>query len=174
MKFGSFLWKTAGIILICSLFQTCGYRFVHYGSEGELPRSIAIPLFSNATTEPNLEYLITSAIRNEFIKNGRIKVVPEDQADVVMTGRVTKIYTTDVAHDAVEHTTETRVYVTVDLRCKDSKTGNIIWQDNQFTYYEEFRRKGDAFEDYNRRKAALEYLAEQMAQRIHDRFVNRF
>lgn len=173
------MWKSAVILfMICCLFQACGYRFVRYGGGdkdfGNLPESIAIPMFSNATTEPNLEYLITRALRDEFIKKGVVSVVPEDRADVVMVGRVTKIYTTDVAHDAVEHTTETRIYVTVDVRCKDARTGDILWQDNQFTYYEEFVRKEDAFGDYNRRRAALEYLAEQMAQRIHDRFINRF
>lgn len=167
------------VLLFPCLVVSCGYQIERFDSvqagEGtSVPTSIAIPIFANATTEPNLEFFITNALREEFMKKGGIRVVSGDQADAVILGRLIKIYASDVTHDAVKHTTETRVYVTMDIRCEDAQTGKIIWQDNQFTYYEEYVRTGDAFIDYDRRQAAMEYLSKQVAERIYDRFVHRF
>ena len=155
-------------------FYSCGYHFSDIaGRENEI-RSVAVELFSNETSEPTLEFLFTRALRDEFIKKGNIELTSVDKADAVFKGRVINIYTVDVAHTGVEQTSETRIFVVLDVKCEDVRTGKVLWQDNQLTFYEEYKRGAEASVSYNRRRAALEYLARQVAERIYDRFTNRF
>jgi len=74
----------AGFLLIAG----CGYHLV--GSGTALPshiKTIAIPVFGNTSTQPNIHRDITNVIRQSFIKDGRLKVVGNTQkADLVMKG----------------------------------------------------------------------------------------
>ncbi len=163
------------IVVVFCLTYSCGYHLagVKNGKSDRI-QAVAVSLFSNETSEPNIEFMFTKALRDEFLKRGRIKLTSEEKADAIFRGRVIRIYTTDVAHTGVEQTSETRIFVTVDVKCEDKKSGRIIWQDNQLTFYEEYERGLEASEGYNKRVIALKYLAQQVAERIYDRFTNRF
>lgn len=157
------------------LFNGCGYHFSGEG-EGPLPglERIAIPLFENETAESDLESIFAGALRREFMMKGRIQVVPEDQAGAVFRGKLTSIFTSELAHRSVEETIESRVYVTLNISCHDTRTKDIVWQDNQFTFYEEYFQNDDPIIAYENRRRALEMIAQEMAVRIHDRFLSRF
>ncbi len=162
------------VMMLCFVCS-CGYHLagLNNGNSDGI-QSVAVSLFSNETTEPNIEFMFTQALRDEFLKRGRIKLTSEEKADAIFKGRVIRIYTTDVAHTGVEQTSETRIFVTVDVKCEDKRSGEIIWQDNQLTLYEEYERGLEASEGYNKRVVALKYLAQQVAERIYDRFTSRF
>ena len=113
-------------LLLCS---GCGYRF---SGEGEGPRPglkrVAIPVFENLTSEPELGRLFAAELRRQFMTRGDIQVVPIEHAEMVFKGKVTQIYSNAVAHRAFEKrfqtriTLESRLYVTLDIRCEDART----------------------------------------------------
>mgnify|MGYP001250943805 CR=1 FL=1 len=164
----------------------CGY---HFSGEGEGPRKglrkIAVPVFDNATSEPDLGSLFAGALRRQFIQKGSLQVTPVEDADVVFHGRVTNIYTSSVAHQDTQRslqtqlTVEARLYVTLELRAVEPKTGTVVWQDPNFTYWKVFRqvsepRNPDPMVGYDNRREALQFLADEMAVRIHDRYLSDF
>jgi hypothetical protein len=158
----------------------CGY---HFSGEGLGPspnvKRIAIPVFENRTTEPNLGAIVAGALRREFLQKGHMSVVPVEQADAVFEGTVQEIQAVTVAHrfsPTVSDRTsiESRVQLTLDIRCKESRTGKIIWRDPKFTYYKTFPLTEDPLAGFENRQAALEYVAKEMASRIHDRFLSDF
>ncbi len=164
----------------------CGYHFTGEGS-GPRPgiKTVAIPVFTNATSEPDLGSLFTGALRREFNQKGPYKVAPAEDADVIFRGRITNIRTTSVAHRMQEapferrETLQTRLYVTLDIRCEDPRNGTVVWQDPNFTYYRVYRENQDInnpdpLVNFGNRREALEFLANEMAIRIHDRFLNNF
>ncbi|HOV87083.1 MAG TPA: LPS assembly lipoprotein LptE [Syntrophobacteraceae bacterium] len=162
------------------LFNGCGY---HFTGEGPGPRpgltKIAVPLFENKTSEPELESLFATALRKEFLQKGSMQVVPVDQAEAIFRGTVKSISTSAVSHLEVEKTIESRLYVTLDIRCEDARDGTILWQDRNFTYYKVFLqylspKNPNPIIGYESRRAALEFLAGEMSVRIHDRFLNSF
>lgn len=164
------------ILTVFLLLSTgCGY---HFSGEGPSPRPglrrIAVPLFENKTSEPDLASLFAGALRREFMGKGQLQVVSEDEAEAVFQGRLTNMYTVPLAHRDVEETIETRIYVTLDIRCQDTQTGAILWQDNHFTFYEEYIQSDDPIISYENRRQALEVIAREMAIRIHDRFLSNF
>ena len=162
-------------LLLLSLLQACGY---HFSGEGEGPMpglyAVAIPVFENKTSEPELGSIFAGALRQEFIQKGQIKVLPVEQTDVIFRGKITNIWTAAVAHREVEETIVSRLYVTLDIRCVNTRTGKVIWQDPAFTYQRIFFQNDDAVAAFEDRRLALQFLAREMSVRIHDRFLANF
>ncbi|NLI31851.1 MAG: LptE family protein [Deltaproteobacteria bacterium] len=168
--------KTAFFLaLLIPILHGCGYRFSGEGS-GPKPglKRIAIPIFENRTGEPELGSLFAGALRQQFLTRGDLQVVPEDQAEAVFRGSITDIHTSSVAHIDVKQTIQTRLYVTLDIRCQDMETGKAIWQDPQFTYFKTYLQVPDPIASFDNRREAFEFLAKEMAIRIHDRFLSNF
>src|SRR3989475_12468381 len=62
----------------------CGYSL-----RGNLPghiRSVAVPVFTNRTSEPAVENILTQAVVQAFSTNRRLRVVKPDQADAILEG----------------------------------------------------------------------------------------
>jgi hypothetical protein len=154
---------------------SCGYHFTGEGA-GPRPglRAVAIPVFENNTSEPDLGSIFAAALRREFISKGNLQVVPQEQAEAIFRGRMTSISTSAVAHREAEATIQTRLYVTMEIRCVAVRDGAVIWQDPSFTYYQTFIQSADPNMSFSNRRTALEYLAQQMSIRIHDRFLSNF
>jgi len=163
------------LMTVLSLGTSCGYHFTGEGA-GPRPglRNIAIPVFENDTSEPDLGSIFTSALRKEFITKGNLQVVPLEQAEAIFRGRVTNISTSAVAHREAEQTIQFRLYVTVEIRCVEVSSGKVLWQDPHFSYYQTFIQGADPNVAFDNRRATLEYLAQQMSIRIHDRFLSNF
>ncbi len=164
----------------------CGY---HFSGEGQGPRPelkrVAIPVFENMTSEPELGSMFAGELRKQFMARRDIQVVPVEHAEMVFKGRVTQIYTSAVAHRAFERrfqtrlTLEARLYISLDIRCEDARTGTVIWRDPKFTDSRVYGQNPDPADldpivSYDNRHLALEFLAREMSIKIHDRFMSNF
>ncbi len=165
------------ILLLAAMLLTasCGY---HFSGEGPGPRpglrTVAIPVFENNTSEPDLGAIFAGSLRREFITKGQLQVVPTEQAEAIFRGRITSIYSIAVAHREAEETIQNRLYVTLEIRCVDTRDGKVLWQDPQFTYYQVYLQNVDPNISFANRRATLDFLAQQMSIRIHDRFLSNF
>ncbi len=137
-------------------------------------RSVAIPVFENSTSEPDLGSIFAGALRNEFLLRGQLQVVPVEQAEAIFRGRMTSVFSSAVAHREAEATIQTRLYLTLEIKCVDVRDGSILWQDPSFTYYQTFIQSSDPNVSFTNRRAAIELLAREMSVRIHDRFLSNF
>lgn len=54
-------------------------------------KTIAVPMFSNATQHPRANALATSAVTNALVQEGTYRIGTADQADAVLVGEVNKI-----------------------------------------------------------------------------------
>ncbi len=173
------------VLLAALCLSACGY---HFSGEGDGPkpglRLIAIPVFENKTSEPDLGAVFAGALRREFIQKGSLKVVPVEDAEAVFKASIKNINIVPVAHNPTDVvgtrvTVENRIYVTLDIRCEDKSNGKILWRDPNFNYYKVYRLSSDplfpdALAGYENRRSALEFLAQEMAVRVHDRFLSNF
>lgn len=178
--------KFMAIYFVLAL-ASCGYHFSGEGS-GPKPglRYIAVPVFENSTSEPNVGALFAGALRREFNQKGNFRVVSVEDAEAVFKGTIKSIWIAPIAHHPTESiasnrvTIENRLYLTVDVRCEDKSTGKVLWRDPSFSYYKSYRLSDDpllnpdALGSFENRNTALEYLAREMAVMIHDRFSSNF
>lgn len=153
----------------------CGYQFSGAGP-GPKPGldRLAIPMFDNLTGQPGLESYFTTALRREFNARSRMKVVPKNEAQMILHGRITRLTTLDVAHRTADETIESRLTVTLDVRCTSAEDGSILWQDPNLSYFQEYLQNDDPNTNSDDRRRALEFIARQVALRIHDRFLSGF
>ena len=170
-------------MLIC--LASCGY---HFSGEGAGPKpgltNIAIPVFQNKTSEPNLGAKLAEALRQEFILKGNMKVVPVEEAEAVFKGIVTSIRIIPVAHHAVsavsnQVTVDNMLMLTVDIRCEEKKTHKILWRNPTFVVRQLYQINNNALQPdpvtgFDNRQAALDFLAEDMSRRVHDNFLSNF
>jgi len=178
-------------MLIC--LASCGYHFSGEGAgpklsgEGAGPKPgltyIAIPVFENKTSEPNLGAKIAEALSQEFILNSKMKVVPVEEAEAVFKGTVTTIRIIPVGHAAVsgvanQITTENLLFLTADIRCEEKKTHKILWRGglsvHQVYQTNNNARQLEPVTGFENRQAALDFLAQDMSKRVHDAFLANF
>ncbi len=122
------------IIIAALLFfsSSCGYHLS--GTGGVIPqgaRSIAILTFVNGTNEPYVDTEVTSAVANEFIFDGRLKVTDRDAADLLLSGRVVLYDAVPLAYNAEAFVQTYQVRLVADVTLEDRRTGNIIRQINR-------------------------------------------
>lgn len=139
--------KTASIVLACEagdhpsalttfllflllLLSSCGYRFTPVG--GVVPedsRTIAILSFVNSTNEPYVDVEVTKAVVDEFLADGRLKVISSEAADLVLKGSVTKFDMIPSGYTADNYVQSYTVSLVVNVTVEDGKTHKLIWQE---------------------------------------------
>jgi hypothetical protein len=118
------------LLVLSMLLSSCGYRFTSAG--GIVPedaKTIAIPAFINNTSEPYVDVEVTKAVVNEFLTDGRLKVVSAETADLVLKGTVTKFDMTPSAYTPDNYVQSYTVSIGVDVTVDDVKTHKRIWQE---------------------------------------------
>jgi hypothetical protein len=117
-------------IALAFVVSSCGYRFTPVG--GIVPegaRTIAIPVFLNGTNEPYVDTELTRAVVDEFLSDGRLKVVSLEAADLILRGKVTKFDVTPVAYTADSRVQTYNISINVSLSLEDAKTQKALLQD---------------------------------------------
>jgi outer membrane lipopolysaccharide assembly protein LptE/RlpB len=109
----------------------CGYHTAGGVRLQSSLQSIAVPVFFNETLEPTLENAVTSAVKQEFLTNGRLNVVNDPgDADLVLKGTVTSFGLTPLAFDPASSVVlEYRVRIRTSIQLENRQTQKIIWQD---------------------------------------------
>gem|GEM_PF-1194493 len=118
------------LVALSMLLSSCGYRFASMG--GIVPedaRTIAVPAFINNTAEPYVDVEVTKAVVDEFLADGRLKVVDADTADLVLKGKVTKFEITPSAYSTDNYIQSYTVSIGVNVTVEEVKTHKSIWQE---------------------------------------------
>lgn len=135
--------KTVLMILclaFCVLLSGCGYT-----TKSTLPSSIKairIEPFKNSidyTTGssrniylPLLEVDARNAVIDRFLYDGNLKVVELPEADLVLTGELTKYERTALRYTDDDDVQEYRVHVTVSFELTNTRTETVSWSEPHF------------------------------------------
>jgi outer membrane lipopolysaccharide assembly protein LptE/RlpB len=118
------------VFLLLLLLSSCGYHFS--GTGGIVPegaKTIAVPVFFNATSEPYVDVEVTQAVVDEFIVDGRLRVTGLDEAALALRGRVLKFEVSPLSYNAQAYVQQYRVHLTVEATLEDLRTKKILWQE---------------------------------------------
>ncbi len=115
-------------IVIGALFiSSCGYSLVGRGNN--LPtyiKTVSIPIFKNSTDDPDLDNIITAAIRDAFIFDGRLKLETVGDADSTLEGTIVTQRLEPVSFDESGAVTLYNVTISAKLVYTDNKTGKKL------------------------------------------------
>jgi hypothetical protein len=163
------------IISFCLLSSSCGYRLARpVNPMLENVSTIAIPYFKNKTFEPEAEAIFTYAFINEFIESRRLQVVGVEDADVVLYGTVKRLLEDTIAYNRDDKAQEYRVRVTLAVFLEERKSGNVLWKRKSLRHAEEFPVDNNIVLSETAKRDALQRIAEDLAERVHDSIMQGF
>ena len=111
----------------------CGYGFAGTGTNvPKTAHTISIPLFANNTREKGIEVQFQRALEEEFRRRGLLKVVPEGDGDVRLSGTIRRFTTTPVAYSATGEAIEYQGFLQVSLKLAD-RTGHVLFNNDDLS-----------------------------------------
>ena len=163
----------ASAILMAALAGAgCGYSL-----RGNLPehiKTVAIPIFQNRTPVPAVENFLTNAVVNAFSTNGRLRVTSADRADSILEGEITNYYLQSIAYDAAANIRQFRLTVTLNLRFRDVRRNEVLFQRTGYSDRADFAVPGTVAETITTSESALQQAATDIARSVVSFAVERF
>ncbi len=161
-----------------ALASGCGYSLAGRGSFlPEHIRTIGIPLFSNLSSIPDVDRILTERVRNEFISRGRYRVVADRTgADAVLVGDITSITFAPAAFTAQQQASRYAFVVTAKIEFTDVKDNKVLWQNPAIQFREEFEvtTTTDASAFLRQNADALQRVATEFARAIVSAILEAF
>jgi hydroxymethylpyrimidine/phosphomethylpyrimidine kinase len=166
------------ILVLALMISSCGYRFTPTG--GVVPESaktIAVPVFLNGTNEPFVDIELTKAVVEEFLTDGRLKVVNLEEADLILRGKITKFDVTPTAYTADSHVQTYNVVIGVTVSLEEAKTQKVLFQDKGLgsVFYASYTvTLGDISATKTAKETAIKSASRDVASTIRSRVLEGF
>lgn len=154
------------VLILCQSIAGCGYHLVGLGSS--LPphiQSIAIPLFSNKSAEPGIERELTGRMREGFITDGRLRVVEEGEADMILKGEINIYSLKPLSFDSQDNVTEYRVEMDISVKLKDVIENKVLI-DQILKSKWDYEVNKELASTEERRIAAIKHASRDLAHRL--------
>ena len=161
-----------GLIVLVVAPAGCGYSF-----RGNLPdhiQTVAVPVFTNKTSEPAVGNLLTSAVVEAFSTNGRLRVVGPDDADAILDGEVIGYTLQSIAFDSHANVRQYRLVVTMNLRLRDVRRNTVLFEQQRLQEKADFQVLGAVSQTISREESAVRAAAIDIARAIVSLTVDRF
>jgi len=144
----------------------CGYRLAGKKLNNGAGQTIAVPTFINSTTTYRLEQRLSEAVRRELVRRTRFHVVSETSGDVVVTGEVLGFSAVPIIFNQQGRGTSYSILVDLSVTLTDSRTGNVIFQNDRWTFREVFELSPNSAEYISEDTAAMDRLARRFASSL--------
>ncbi len=145
---------------------SCGYRLSGPGGNAGSGRSIAVPTFVNQTSIYRLEQRLTEAVRRELIRHTRYHVLPDAPADVVVEGEVLSFSAIPIIFNQQGRGSSYSILVDMKVKLTDSRSGEVVFQNDRWTFREVFELSQNSDEFVPEDTAAMERLSRQFASSL--------
>lgn len=148
----------------------CGVYTANSGRVDENRKRVFVAFLENDTPEANIGVELTDAIVNSLQQDNTLKVVGEDVADSVITGKVTRYLLREMATRADLTVNEYQVQIAVMLTFTVRGTGKTIFERKTFSGSGNYvlNDPQGTSEQTARAEAAVEIVRDILAQVVED------
>jgi hypothetical protein len=164
----------AAVLAVASL-GGCGYSLVGRGvtTDPSIKR-VGVPLFKDRTGKLGLDQKITQKVSEELLRRGHFDVVPQATGvDALVDGEIISYIVTpigfgDVPSGTGTNTQASRYAVSVGARVRYAKPGQTepIWQNENFTFRDEYDVGDNPANFFDREDQAMDRLATSFAKNL--------
>ena len=112
-------------VLFILILAGCRYQL-----QPQLPAAaskIAIPTFDNQTFQYGLAEVLTNSVVEQFLRDGRLRVVEEKEADFILRGKITQ-YLKETLSEVSMGLAEYRVKMEISVALISTKDGKPLWE----------------------------------------------
>jgi len=130
--------RRAALLAVLAL-AACGYHLSGTGTTvPESARTIRVALFTNHTRETGLEVRLHRAVEDEFRRQGTLRIVTEDDADLVLSGDIRRFTSVPVAFSATDEAVQYQGIMQVSLRLTERETGHVLFENKLLQESQDF------------------------------------
>ncbi|MFA7254705.1 MAG: LptE family protein [Candidatus Omnitrophota bacterium] len=83
--------------------------------------------------QPGLEMDITNAVIQRLQQDGTLKVVEQQKADAILKTDLMSLEQEGLRFNSLEGVSQYRLFIVVGLKLVDAKTGELIWEEPNFS-----------------------------------------
>ncbi|HLC27766.1 MAG TPA: LptE family protein [bacterium] len=156
------------MLVVLLLTGGCGYQLV--GKARSLPpdiQKVAIVQFENHSPKPGVERTLTDAVRQEFITDGRLTVVHQDAADLLITADIRTYTLEPVTFSSSDRVNDYRLLLEADVTVRDL-VHKKLWLKQRLSTKTDFRVTANVASS----DAAQNSAAQQGSREFAQQFLN--
>ena len=163
----------ATLAVSAMMASSCGYALAGRGST--LPdhiRRIGVPTFDNQSNTPDLDRVLSEAVRREFQSRGKFIIVEETTGvDAVLTGTVRPVLMTVSALTDARQASRYLITIQASVEFKDLKDNKVLWANPGLRTSDEYEVTGnlninDPTALFSQDANALERMARAFARNL--------
>ncbi len=160
------IFGTILLMTVASFFCGCGYRLSGMGKN--LPptmKSVAIPIFKNTTNRYQIEQFVTFAVRDEFIRRSKLRLVEDAvQAEGVVEGEIADFSVKPLSLDSQGSARQYQVSITVGIRFIDNRTSEVLFEGKSISFKDTYETIYDDF--FAQESQTLQKIAGKFADSV--------
>ncbi len=155
----------------------CGYHVA--GTADMIPKTIktiAVPPFSNTSTKYILTDRLPNMIAREFISRTRYQIVHDPtQADAVLKGAVTHIYTFPTTFDPqTNRAAGVEIQVILSVQLLERATGNLLFNQVNYSFRQRYEIASTAGAYFDESTTAFQRLSQDVARSVVSAVLENF
>jgi len=164
------------LLLLPLLSLGCGYHFSPGGENiDQNIKMVFVENISNLTSEAGLENYIRNAFISEFRKGKRFDLAKSRKsADALLTGSINKYDITHLAYSKTDIAKKDRVNVSIEVALKNTRNGEVIWINRNFTWREDFTVDNNPNKTEINKKHAIKKLSTNVAEKVYRSIISGF
>lgn len=172
------------VIALCAaalVLSGCGYALAGRGNTTpDYIRRIGVPTFQNHSNTPDLDRILTEAVRQELQSRGKFVVVQDTTGvDAVLTGTVNPIRFDVATLTPGRQAQRYLITVMASLEFKAVKDNEILWSNSSMRVTDEYDVTGTAAVNdpaalFSQDQNALSRLAKSFARSVVTSMLDRF
>jgi len=161
--------RTISILFLLAL-SGCGYHLV--GTATYLPedlQTLHVELFENQTARADMDQRVAEALNLEWVRRGRFELVDRaDNADLVLSGTITRLSVVPVSFDSSGRATEYQMTLLTEVRLSDVRGEDpiLLWENKSFSRRTSYAVDEDAVDYFDRQRAAMDELSTDYARAL--------
>lgn len=142
------------------------------GTASYLPpefQSLHVELFANQTARGDMDQRVAEALNLEWVRRGRFQLVDRaDQADLVLSGTMTRLSIIAVSFDENGRATEYQMTLLTEVRLSDVRGEDpvLLWEDKGFSRRTSYAVDEDAVDYFDRQREAMDELSREYSRAL--------
>jgi Lipopolysaccharide-assembly len=115
-----------GLGALLVLLAACGYHLAGTANVPATAHTISVRPFRNHTRENGLEVKLHRALEDEVRRRGALRLVDEEEGDVVLSGDIRRFATLPVAFSATDEAVQYQGIIRVGFRLVERASGRVL------------------------------------------------
>jgi Lipopolysaccharide-assembly len=162
-------WLLLVFLGLLPFLPSCGYHVA--GKGNRLPpgiKTIAVPIFTNNSSNFRIEQLVSAAVTREFIERTSYRITPNPAgADAVLEGTIQGVRSRVVTYDLnTGRATTLQIVVTAAVQLTEARTKKVLFSNSSYIFRDEYQISASRSEIFEEDQPALERLSRDFARTL--------